>query len=240
MLVEHVTDDHGHAPHVVPAGTRAGVEVDPELVGVLEVVGPHRMRVQVDAPEVDDPEKLCRVAYDDLSRRPAGWKAQLHRLDPLGMLFGGPFLKERLTLSAAHVALEHHRPRRDPPQRPLGHRHVVLGQVQLRVAGLWKEHLVRVGDRHFAPSDFQNGLRHLPHGDSVVNSDSGRKAATDGSGDLLGLSVAIQIPGFVVLGELGTPTWGTHSAVRGRNADPARDRQKRSPRDHRAAAVEPQ
>jgi predicted enzyme related to lactoylglutathione lyase len=42
--------------------------------------------------------------------------------------------------------------------------------------------------------------------------------------DLLGLPVAIQIPGFVVLGDPGVATLalGTHSEVRGRNADPAR------------------
>ncbi len=42
--------------------------------------------------------------------------------------------------------------------------------------------------------------------------------------DLLGLPVAIQIPGFVVLGVPGTATLalGTHSEVRGRNMDPAR------------------
>ena len=42
--------------------------------------------------------------------------------------------------------------------------------------------------------------------------------------DLLGLPVAIQIPGFVVLGRLGAATLalGTHSEVRGRNSDPAR------------------
>jgi catechol 2,3-dioxygenase-like lactoylglutathione lyase family enzyme len=42
--------------------------------------------------------------------------------------------------------------------------------------------------------------------------------------DVLGLKVAIQTPGFVVLGELGAPALalGTHSEVRGRNADPAR------------------
>ena len=37
--------------------------------------------------------------------------------------------------------------------------------------------------------------------------------------DVLGLEVSVQTPGFVVLGELGL---GTHSQVRGRNADPAR------------------
>lgn len=42
--------------------------------------------------------------------------------------------------------------------------------------------------------------------------------------DLLGLPIAIQIPGFVVLGTLGAATLalGTHSAVHGRNTDPAR------------------
>ena len=42
--------------------------------------------------------------------------------------------------------------------------------------------------------------------------------------DVLGLPVGLQIPGFVVLGELGTPVLalGTHSEVKGRNADPAR------------------
>jgi predicted enzyme related to lactoylglutathione lyase len=42
--------------------------------------------------------------------------------------------------------------------------------------------------------------------------------------DVLGLKVALQIDGFVVLGDLGTPTLalGTHSDVHGRNADPAR------------------
>ncbi len=37
--------------------------------------------------------------------------------------------------------------------------------------------------------------------------------------DILGLEVSVQTPGFVVLGGLGL---GTHSEVRGRNADPAR------------------
>jgi len=42
--------------------------------------------------------------------------------------------------------------------------------------------------------------------------------------DVLGLEVALQSPRFVVLGEAGAPTigLGTHSGVRGRNADPAR------------------
>jgi predicted enzyme related to lactoylglutathione lyase len=42
--------------------------------------------------------------------------------------------------------------------------------------------------------------------------------------DLLGFKVGLQIEGFLMLGDPGTPTLalGTHSEVRGRNADPAR------------------
>jgi predicted enzyme related to lactoylglutathione lyase len=42
--------------------------------------------------------------------------------------------------------------------------------------------------------------------------------------DVLGFKVGLQIEGFVILGELGTPalSLGTHSEVRGRNTDPAR------------------
>ena len=42
--------------------------------------------------------------------------------------------------------------------------------------------------------------------------------------DVLGLKVGIQVPGFVVLGDPGSPALalGTHSEVRGRNIDPAR------------------
>jgi len=42
--------------------------------------------------------------------------------------------------------------------------------------------------------------------------------------DLLGFKVGVQIEGFVVLGDPGTPTLalGTHSEVHGRNPDPAR------------------
>ena len=46
----------------------AGIEVDAQLVGMIEVVGAHGVRVQVDAAEVHDPEELRRVAHDDLVR----------------------------------------------------------------------------------------------------------------------------------------------------------------------------
>src|SRR5262249_42390769 len=68
MLVEDLAHDQRHTTHVVPADAGTGIEIDAKLVGVLEVVGPHGVRVQVDAPEIHDPQELRRVAYHDLPR----------------------------------------------------------------------------------------------------------------------------------------------------------------------------
>ncbi len=181
VLGEHVAHDQRHAPHVVPAHARAGIEVDPQLVGMVEVIGPHRVRVQIDAPEVDDPEELRGVAHHDLARRAPGGEAELHRLDPVGTPLGRPLLEERLLLRAIHVALEDDRPRRDPAQRSLGHRGVVLREIELGVAGPREEHLLRVGDHHLAARDFEDRLLRFRHGQSLAES----AFAAQGAGTVL-------------------------------------------------------
>ena len=59
-----------------PLDARHRVEVDPQLVGMVEVLGPDRVRVQVDAAEVVDPGEPGRVVDDDLVGRPAGRERQ--------------------------------------------------------------------------------------------------------------------------------------------------------------------
>jgi hypothetical protein len=93
------------------------------------------------------------ASYNDLSRRPPRWKAQLHRLDPLGALLGGPLLEERLTRGAIDIAFEHDRPPRNATQRALRDRRIVSHQVELGVAGSRKERLVGVGDHDLAVSE---------------------------------------------------------------------------------------
>src|SRR5204863_1086 len=48
-LLQHVAHHEGDAANLVPAHARARVEVDAQLVGVLEVLGADRMRVEIDA-----------------------------------------------------------------------------------------------------------------------------------------------------------------------------------------------
>ena len=64
------------APSLIPVRAGDRVEVDPQLVGMVEVLRADRMRVEVDAAEVDDPGELRGVAGRDAvagaSARPAG------------------------------------------------------------------------------------------------------------------------------------------------------------------------
>src|SRR5207247_9169479 len=84
------------------------------------------------------------------------------------MLGRRSLLEERLVLRAVYVALEHDRPPRNPAERSLGHRQIVLYQVELRVAGVWKEYLVRVGDHHVAACGFQDGVHEEGAGSTTL------------------------------------------------------------------------
>ena len=62
------------AAHIVPADAGTRIEIDAQLVGMIEIAGAHRMRMQLDAAEVDDPGEPRRVVDDDLFRGAAGRK----------------------------------------------------------------------------------------------------------------------------------------------------------------------
>jgi hypothetical protein len=164
VLVQYLAHDQRHPPHVVPGHTRAGIEIDAQLVRMLQVVRAHGMRVEVDAPEIDDPQKLRRVPHDDLLRRASRRERELHRLDPVRPLRGRSLLEKGLALGAVHVPLEHDRSRSDPAQSTLGHRRVVPDEVELRVATPREVHLVRVADRHRAPRRLDHRRSCRAHG----------------------------------------------------------------------------
>ena len=135
------------------AHARDRVEVDPQLVGMVEVLGADRVRVEVDAAEVGDPGQAGRVVDDDLVGGPAGREGQGRRPDELGHVLRRPLLEERLPGGAVDEPLERHRPPAGAAQRPVGDRQVVLDEVELGVAGLREVDLARVRDRDLAPVD---------------------------------------------------------------------------------------
>ena len=177
MLSQRLADDQRHLTHLGEGHARHGVQVDPQFVRVLEVVSAHRVRIEVDAAEVDDPGQLGRVAHDDLRGGPTGREAQLHRLDPRRPRLGRPLLEEEVAAGAVHEALEGHRPAGHAAQRPVGHGEVVAHEVELGRPDLGEEDLVRVRDHDLAADD----LEHLaPYGHGG-NDTTGRRAQPHGT-----------------------------------------------------------
>ena len=75
---------------------RHRVEVDAQLVGMVEVVGADRVRVEVDAAEVDDPgEPAASSSTISSAVRPDG-KRQRRRSEPVGPVLRRALLEERL------------------------------------------------------------------------------------------------------------------------------------------------
>src|SRR5439155_5324506 len=135
------------------AGDR--VQVNPQLVWVIEVAGTNRMRIEVDASQVDDPGQLRGVADHDLFRGPARGKGELDGLDPLGARRRGALLKEGLAFGSVDEALEGHGASANATQRSLGDRQVIADQIELGVAAPREEDLVGIADRDGTPGDFQ-------------------------------------------------------------------------------------
>ena len=160
MVGEHLADDERHLDGLLPRDAGQRVEVDPQLVGAVEVLGEHRVRVEVDAAEVDHPGQPGGVPDDDLLGRGPRAVVQRHRVEPVGLVRRDPLLEERLLVDALDEALEDHRPARDAAQRAVRDRQVVPDEVELGhrapvVEHLREHDLVRVRDRDLAPGDLE-------------------------------------------------------------------------------------
>ena len=138
---------------MIPGHPGHGIQVHAQLVGVIEILGPDRVRVEVDAAEVADPGEARGVIDDDLVGGPAGREGQGRGPDELGQVLRRPLLEERLARGPIDEALEGHRPATGAAQGALGDRLVVGDEVQLGVAGLGEIDLARVRDGHVVPVD---------------------------------------------------------------------------------------
>jgi hypothetical protein len=137
---------------------------------VVQVVRANRVRVEVDAAEVDDPRQLRCVVQDDLLGRPPRREAQLDGPDPLRALLRRPLLEEELPLRAVDEPLHGHRAIACAAKGAVGDREVVTDKIDLRVAGAREEDLVGVADRDLPARDLEDLLRSrhrdtlAPHG----------------------------------------------------------------------------
>ena len=177
MLLQHFAGEHRHLSHLRPRDSRDGIEIDAQLVRMLEIVGAHRVRVQIDAAEVDHPGELRRIVHHQLDRATARGKAQLDRVDPDGSLHGRALLEEELSLRAIDEPLHRHRAPAHAPHRALRDRQVIEDQVALRVPRLGEEHLLRIGDGHLASGDLEHVLLGR-HGGTLPESHAARQVST--------------------------------------------------------------
>jgi hypothetical protein len=156
--VERLLGDQCHLADLGPLDARHRVEVDPQLVGMVEVVGPDGMRVEVDAAEVRDPGQPGGVVDHDLVGGPPGWERQRRDPQPLRSVVRRPLLEERLLRDPIDEALQGHRPAAGSAQGTVGHRQVVVDQVHLGVSRVGEVDLVRVRDRDVAVADLEDFL----------------------------------------------------------------------------------
>ena len=132
---------------------------------MVEIVRPHRVRVEVDTTQVHDPGQAGGIVDDDLVGRASRGERQFHRAQPLGPVLWRTFLEEELAIGTVDEALQRHRPAGDSSKRTVRHGHVVLDEVKLGVARGREVDLVGVGDRHLPAVNLQDfdAFRHVRH-----------------------------------------------------------------------------
>ena len=82
QIVERGPDHPRHLADLRPLDARHRIEIHAQLVGMVEIVGAHRVRMQLEAGEVGHPQQRGGIARHDLVGAAAGRKAQRHHLDP--------------------------------------------------------------------------------------------------------------------------------------------------------------
>ena len=127
--------DAGDLADLRPLHARHRIEIDAQLVGMVEVVGANRMRVQLETRQVGHPHEGGRLPGHDLFGRPAGRETSARRHRAIGSRLRRPLLEEEFAVDAVGIADQDVGPAAGALQGPLGDGDVVAGKVELGVAG---------------------------------------------------------------------------------------------------------
>ena len=73
MLLQHLAHAERDLAHLGERHLRAGVEVDAQLVGMVEIGAAHRPGIPVDHAEVDAPDEMGGVVGHELARVSGRW-----------------------------------------------------------------------------------------------------------------------------------------------------------------------
>src|SRR5262249_887133 len=86
--------------HAFPFRTWTRIEIDTHFSRMIEIIRSHRMRVKLNAAEIDNPNKSSLIINHNFVSSAPGWKRQRYRAQPLGMILRRALLVENLTLGA--------------------------------------------------------------------------------------------------------------------------------------------
>ena len=125
-VVERRAHDARDLADLRPLDAGHRIEIDAQLVGMIEIVGAHRMRMQLEAGEVRHPRPAPPRRAARLLRRcgrteTAASTTSIQRRPRLGRAL----LEEELAVDAVRIADEHVRPAAGAAQRAVGDREVV-------------------------------------------------------------------------------------------------------------------
>jgi hypothetical protein len=135
------------------------VEIDPQLVGVVEIVRPRVPRVQVEAVHLGHPHDVLDLEGEEHRSRSCrregdvdgGSSARRHTLHVEG-----------LGIDALRPALQHRRPVVDVPQRADPTHGKVFGDVELRPAAIGEHDLGGARDAHLDTVRIHRRVRSHP------------------------------------------------------------------------------
>jgi hypothetical protein len=165
QLVEQAAKLGGRGAHAVEVDARLRIEVEPQLVRHVRLVVKVRPDVEPEAGQVDRPDHVRHVGeHQRAAGRPVRG-AHDRRLQPLRRIRRHSLLEERASLCAVREPLHEGRPPAGRPQQGLGDGEVVAHQVELGLAALREEDLVRARDRQIASGNLDHAvLRHRANG----------------------------------------------------------------------------
>jgi len=95
-LVEHLLGDARDLDDLRPRHAGHRIEIDAELVRTIHVLAAHRVRVEIDAAEVDDVDERRAVVDADLVGVATGRKSKRRDVEPRRALVRSALLIERL------------------------------------------------------------------------------------------------------------------------------------------------
>ncbi len=141
----------------IPIHAGAGIEVNAQLIGMVEIGRAHRMRMKFHASEINDPRQPRPIVHNQFPRGAAGWEGKFHGAQKGRQIGRCPLLIERFLFSAVDEALENDRPVTNAPKGAWRNRKKVMDQVKLRNSGLFGEiESIRVRNAHLVRIDWES------------------------------------------------------------------------------------